>query len=412
MTAASNPRGGLWLRLFLPFAAAYFLSYLYRTVNAVIGPVLSSELSLGDGALGLLTAAYFLTFSAAQVPLGMLLDKFGPRRVESVLLLIAAAGAVVFALAPSLATLALGRALIGLGVSACLMATFTAFARWYPPHQLGSMSGLVMIAGGLGALAAAQPVQWALGITTWRGICLALAAVTVGVALLLWLVAPDKPSAAARQTLGEQLAGVRTVFGSRIFWRYAPVAFWVAGGFMALQGLWVARWMSVLEGLERSAIAQRLTLMNLAMLAGFAFMGFLSAPLVRRGLTLERMYVAGIGAAVASYAAICSLPGEGGVLPWAVLGFCFALSNIAYTQLTLSFAPELAGRANTALNLAAFGGAFVLQWGVGAVAEALQATGSTTGAGLRTAFMVILAGQVVSLLWLLRSSAKAAPMRA
>jgi len=398
----------LWLRLFLPFAAGYFLSFLYRTVNAVIGPVLSGELSLGDGSLGLLTAAYFLTFSAVQVPLGMLLDKFGPRRVEAVLLLIAAAGAVVFAFAPGLATLVLGRALIGLGVSACLMATFTAFARWYPPHQLGSMSGLVMIAGALGALAAAQPVQWALGLTGWREICLALAAVTVAVALLLWTVVPDRPTAASQQTLGEQFAGVRSVFRSRVFWRYAPVAFWVVGGFMALQGLWVSRWMSVLEALDRSAIAGRLTVMNLAMLAGFAFLGFLSAALVRRGVSLERMYVTAMVVSVIAFAAVCVMPSAFGVLPWVVLGFCFALSNIAYTQLMLSFGSELAGRANTALNLAAFGGAFVLQWGVGSVVEAVQRAGASIASGLLTAFVVILAGQAIAVLWLLLSPRRAA----
>jgi len=397
----------LWLRLFLPFAAGYFLSYLYRTVNAVIGPVLSSELSLGDGALGLLTATYFLTFSAAQVPLGMLLDKFGPRRVETVLLLIAAAGAVVFAFAPGLASLAFGRALIGLGVSACLMATFTAFARWYPPQRLGTMSGLVMIAGGLGALAAAQPVQWALGLTGWREICLALAAVTVAVALVLWTVVPDKPSVAAQQSVGEQFAGVVSIFRSRVFWRYAPTAFWIAGGFLALQGLWVSRWMTVLEGLDRSAIAQRLTMMNLAMLAGFAFLGFLSAALVRRGVSLEQMFLSSMLIAVVAFGVICWQPVAGGVLPWVVLGFCFALSNIAYTQLTLSFPSELAGRANTALNLATFGGAFVLQWGVGSVVEAVQRGGAALASGLATAFGVILAGQAITLLWLLLSPRRA-----
>ena len=108
----------LWLKLFLPFAGAYFLSYLYRTANAVIGPVLSAELALGAAGLGLLTSAYFLSFAAAQLPLGILLDRFGARRVESGLLLIAAVGAAVFALGQGIAELAIGRALIGLGVSA------------------------------------------------------------------------------------------------------------------------------------------------------------------------------------------------------------------------------------------------------------------------------------------------------
>ncbi len=117
----------LWIRLFVPFAAGYFLSYLFRTVNAVIGPVLARELNLGDNALGLLTSTYFLAFGAAQLPLGMLLDRFGPRRVEAVLLLLAGSGAAVFAISDTLTGLAIGRALIGLGVAACLMASFKAF---------------------------------------------------------------------------------------------------------------------------------------------------------------------------------------------------------------------------------------------------------------------------------------------
>jgi len=134
----------LWLRLFLPFAAGYFLSYLYRTANAVIGPVLARDLGLGDNALGLLTSTYFLAFGAAQLPLGMLLDRFGPRRVEAALLLIAAAGAAAFAWSDTLSGLAVGRALIGLGVSACLMASFKAFSQWFPPERQASLTGWIM----------------------------------------------------------------------------------------------------------------------------------------------------------------------------------------------------------------------------------------------------------------------------
>ena len=213
----------LWIKLFLPFAAGYFLSYLFRTVNAVIGPVLARELAIGDNALGLLTSTYFLAFGLAQLPLGMLLDRFGPRRVESGLLLLAAAGAAVFALADDIAGLAVGRALIGLGVSACLMASFKAFSQWFPPERQASLTGWIMASGGLGALAAARPLEFALGFTGWREIALALAATTLAVAATLWLAVPDKPADSKGAGLADQFAGVRTVFSSRHFWRYAPI---------------------------------------------------------------------------------------------------------------------------------------------------------------------------------------------
>ena len=143
---SNTPTQSAWLKLFLPFAAGYFLSYLFRTVNAVIGPVLARELDLADNALGLLTSTYFLAFGAAQLPLGMLLDRYGPRRVESGLLLLAGAGVAIFAMSDTLGGLAIGRALIGLGVSACLMASFKAFALWFPPERQASLTGWVMAA--------------------------------------------------------------------------------------------------------------------------------------------------------------------------------------------------------------------------------------------------------------------------
>ena len=120
----------LWLRVFLPFALGYYLSYFLRNANAVIAPVLSGELSLSPADLGLLTSTYLLVFGAFQIPLGILLDRYGPRRVEAGLLLIAAAGAMLFALGRDLTELALARGLIGLGVSACLMASFKGFLQW------------------------------------------------------------------------------------------------------------------------------------------------------------------------------------------------------------------------------------------------------------------------------------------
>jgi MFS family permease len=167
------------LRVFLPFAAGYFLSFLYRVVNAVLAPELLRDLGLGSSSLGLLTATYFIAFASFQLPLGVLLDRYGPRWIEALLLLIAALGAFCFSRAESIGQLILGRALIGFGVSACLMAAFKAYTQWFSAERWPLINGLQMAAGGLGALAATSPVQWMLRWTDWRGVFLGLALLTL-----------------------------------------------------------------------------------------------------------------------------------------------------------------------------------------------------------------------------------------
>jgi predicted MFS family arabinose efflux permease len=395
-----DPRS-LMLRLFLPFAAGYFLSYLYRTVNAVLGPVIAGELALPDNALGLLTSTYFLAFGAAQLPLGMLLDRFGPRRVEAGLLMIAALGAAVFAFADGLTGLTLGRALIGLGVSACLMASFKAFIQWFPPERQASLTGWIMASGGLGALAAAKPLEIALGFAGWREIILALAVVTLLVAGALWYFVPDKPGHPAGAGFSEQLAGVRQIFASRHFWRYAPLGFCFTGGFMAVQGLWASRWMNVMESLDAAAVAARLTWMGVAMLGGFLFMGFFATALVHRGISLDKLFRSAMFAAFVAFSVICLQPQWAGDWLWPLLGACFSLSNIAYSLVSQAFPPSLSGRANTALNLLVFAGAFGLQWGIGILVDALQGGGWSIANAYQAAFYGLLGAQLLSLIWFL-----------
>lgn len=398
----------LWIRLFLPFAAGYFLSYLFRTANAVIGPVLAQELGLGDNALGLLTSTYFLAFGAAQLPLGMLLDRFGPRKVEAGLLVLAASGAAIFATSSTLGGLAVGRALIGLGVSACLMASFKAFALWFPPERQASLTGWVMASGGLGALAASKPLELALDYTGWREIALALSITTLLVACIILVSVPDQGNDTKGSSFNSQLEGVKTVFISRHFWRYAPMGFWMTGGFMAVQGLWASRWMTVLEGMDRAAIATRLTWISSAMLVGFLFMGFFATLLVRRGIKLESIYRSAMLVALACFGLIASYPNLAGTLLWTVFGACFSLSNISYSLVAQSFPVALSGRANTSLNLLVFAGAFGLQWGIGVMVDGLQAFGWTTETAFRVTFFALLAGQIAALLWLFRPADKPA----
>ena len=170
----------LTARVFLPFMLGFFLSYVFRSINNVIAPDLVRDVGVDASGLGLLTGVYMITFAAFQMPLGILLDRFGPRRTEAALLLFAAAGAFIFATATSPTALIFGRGLIGFGVSACLMAAFKSFVDWLPAERLPFANAIMFATGGLGAMSATVPVETALQFTDWRGVFLFMAAAAVG----------------------------------------------------------------------------------------------------------------------------------------------------------------------------------------------------------------------------------------
>lgn len=399
--AAPHP----WLRVFLPFATGYFLSYLLRNANAVISPELSGELGLSAADLGLLTSAYLLAFGAFQLPLGLLLDRFGPRRVETVLLLLCAAGCALFALGASLPQLTLARALIGLGVSACLMASFKSFSLWFPLERQASLNAAVMAAGGLGALAASSPLSALLPLLGWRGIFFALAGLSLVVAGLIF-TSPEKPGSGVRETLRAQLAGLGQIVTSRAFWRFAPQTTSVVGGFMALQGLWALPYMMTVDGLSREAAAFHLLLMAGAMLCGFLLIAFFVRRLARAGLPPARLLALGIGVGLGATAMIVLDLGPAW-LWWPCLGLVFSVSNLAYALLSAEFPPTLAGRVNTALNFGAFLGAFGIQWLYGIAVDALQAAGSPAALAHRISLTGLLVVQTASWLWFVTSGRRA-----
>ncbi|HRH75384.1 MAG TPA: MFS transporter, partial [Zoogloea sp.] len=170
----------------------YYLSYLLRTVNAVISPDLTRELGLTAADLGLLTSTYFFAFGLAQIPVGIALDRYGPRRVEAALRLIAAMGGGRFATGDSLPTLASARGLIGLGVAACLMAGLKGFTLWFPRERLASMTGYIMSCGALGAVTASAPLEAALPFLGWRGAFWGVAALATGIAALIFSPCPRR----------------------------------------------------------------------------------------------------------------------------------------------------------------------------------------------------------------------------
>ena len=386
----------LWLAVFLPFACGYFLSYLYRVVNAVIAPDLVRDIGLDAADLGLLTSTYFLTFAAFQLPLGILLDRYGPRRVEALLLLFAAAGAWLFASSESLLGLTVGRALIGFGVSACLMAAFKAFVLWFPSARLPQVNGFQMAAGGLGALSATQPVEFALGFTDWRGVFMLLALLTLGVAVLIFFAVPDRAQPRQEVTLGDQVRGIGRVFTSPLFWRIAPWTVMSQASFLSIQGLWSGPWLRDVGGLDRPAVATLLAAVSVAMIAGFVSLGTLAQRSGRPLRVAEAGVLTFIGVQLLLVVGWAELAWP----LWLLFGFFGTVGILPYAVLSQRFPPELAGRVNTGLNLLVFVCAFAGQWAMGAVIDLWPAVdGRYALDGYRAAFGMMLALQVAATAW-------------
>lgn len=388
-------------RVFFPFALGYFLSYMFRTVNSVIAPNLVADTGIDAASLGFLTSAFFLAFACIQLPLGMLLDRFGPRRVEAGLLMVAAAGALLFSVGDTLATLTLGRALIGLGVSACMMAGFKAFTLWFPRGRLPLVNGCLLAVGGTGALAATAPVEWALGHVDWRVLFLGLLAFTLLVAFALIVVVPPHPQRPAHTTVASQLSGIATVYRDAFFWRIAPITVVSQGTFLATQGLWAGPWLRDVAGLGRDAVALHLLALGAAIVSGFFVSGVVAERLGRRGIGPGAVAVWGMGVFLCVQIGLLFAPGAL-ILPlWVGFGLVGVSGTLSYAALSQHFHGSLSGRANTGLNVMVFLAAFLVQWCFGLLlAQWEDPVTRTYGAeGYHWGFALMLTLQAIALAW-------------
>jgi MFS family permease len=399
---AVAPTGARLLALvFLPFAAAYFVSFLFRNVNSVVFPELTDEFGLTPGALGLLTSAYFLTFGGAQLPLGILMDRYGPRRVNATMLLVAACGAVAFAFATGLPGLVLGRALIGLGVAVCLMASMTAFVLWFPLERMSTLVGWMLLVGALGALAATKPVELALRVIDWRTLFVALAVYATCASLAIFVFVPEKAAPASRSTLLSQIAQVGTILRARGFWSIGLAAAFVQGVAISLLGLWAGPWMRDVAGLDRSELARDLLFAAGAFGVGAVLSGSLSDRLTQRGVPPLLTCFAGCAACSVAMIPIVLGYGTASLLSWMLFVGLAPAGALAYALLAGRFPKEMTGRVVTALNMVTFLVAFAVQFGVGAILDQWPVSeGRYAPEGYRTAFALCWLMQVAAVAWL------------
>lgn len=357
----------LIIRLLLPFALGYWLSYVFRVINAVVAPDIMYELSLDSATLGFISSAYFLTFAACQIPLGILLDRYQTRTVASVLLLFAALGSLTFALADSGLMLWLGRGLIGIGVSACLMAAFKCYVTWLRTEQLPLINGLQLTSGGLGALTATVPVEWLLGFTDWRNLFLLLAVMSLLIALLIRILVPSREQHPETQSLCAQLRQTLTVVRTPAFYQLAPASMLSQSVFIATQSLWAGLWLQQVNHLSAQTAADLLFISAASMVAGFLGLGFIAGRLNRLGVTTETVSFIGMTCFLLALLWIQLHPEHAAPLAWAAFGFFGTSGTLMFAGLAQKFPVSISARVSTSLNLGIFLGAFVVQWGMGVI---------------------------------------------
>lgn len=402
MSAPAQP-GGAWLlaRVTLPFLAGYFVSYVFRTVNAVVGPAIARELGLSPGLLGLLSAMYFLSFALVQLPVGLLLDRFGPRRVNAILLLLAAVGGAWFAVADSGASAIGARALIGLGVSACLMSTFQAFVLWYPADRISTLNGIAFAVGVLGGITASVPLEMLVRVWHWREAFLLIAGFTVAVSLVLWLWVPERSLRPQGESFAAQLRGLGELMRDPAFRRMALALTGNQFATVALQTLWVATWLRDVAGYTQAEVARGLLAVNIALIAGFVGFGRAADRLTRRGANTLPLLLGGVAVGSASLGLLVLGVRTGGLVLWCLFVSCSTAMVLGYSVLSRRYPKAMVGRANTAFNVFGFVGMFSGQWGFGLVLDLWPQTAAGYAAeGYTWALAMAWAVQFAGLAWL------------
>ncbi|MCA9838983.1 MAG: MFS transporter [Trueperaceae bacterium] len=350
--------------IFVLYLLAYFLSYFYRSTNAVIADDLVRDLNLTPEQLGLMTGVFFAVFALAQLIIGPALDRFGARLTTASLILSAVLGSFLFASTDSFLLLILGRGLIGLGMAGVLMGSLKAFANWFPGERFATVSGVFVALGASGSLFATVPLESLSNILGWRQVFIWGAGLTLLSSLLLFGFVRDTPASQENQRHKEQQGTLLDVLRNHRFWRIAFLNFAMVGSFFSYQSLWMGPYLQDAQRLSAATASQLLLVLAAASVAGFFASGYLTDHwgVLRTMIsssslffTVQLLLALAINQASLLYLALLML----------LFGFSGAFNIQLYSHVRKLFPRYLIGRALALTNLFGIGAVSILQWFLG-----------------------------------------------
>lgn len=340
-----------------------FFGYAFaqRVAPSVMTGELMRDLSVSGAALGGLSAFYFYTYAGIQLPVGVLIDRFGPRKLLSTALLLCALASVAFAWSETVLGASIGRGLIGGTVAFGFVGTLTIATYWFPPSRFAMLSGIVLTVGMLGAIAGQAPLRMLVESLGWRDTMLALAVVGAVLGVLLYLIVPNRPrDLAAHATSQGPLTGLKDVAANPQSWLCAIVGFGPTSTLLAFSGLWAVPWLSSVRGLAVSEAAAVASVVFLGWAVGAPLLGWVSDHIGRR----KPVILAGLALSLGALLVILF----GGIVSKAVLIALFFINGIGSCAMVVCFGavrelnrPENSATALGLMNMFVVGSGAVLQ---------------------------------------------------
>jgi len=382
--------------IFITASLLFALSQFYRATNAVIAPDLVEDLRLDTEGLGLISAAFFYAFALIQIPLGIVLDRVGPRRTMSVLSLVAVCGALVFSWSDSLAGGLVGRILMGIGMSCNLMGTLKLLTLWFESASFATLSGIVLAIGTMGNVAATTPLVLLVRWCGWRWALSIIAGINLVLVVIFYRVVRDRPRGETQVSLPtetydplrETLSGMRGLLKMREYWIISCAAFFRSGVFAAFQALWAGPYLMGVLGLDALDAGNLLFLINVGMVLGSLGWGALSDRILktRKWVVLSVVLML----AVCLFLTAILPPGTGYpilALLFFSIGFFGGGGIVVFAHIKDLTPIELAGTAMTGVNFFTMIGAALFLQGLGAFMQRLYPNASQGPEAFKSAFI-------------------------
>lgn len=364
------------LAIFAAIAAALTMSQFMRAAVSVVAPDIMAEVGLTAEAYGIMAGAFFLGVAAAQIPTGLLFDRFGPRVTIFASQIVAALGTFAFAAVDGFAALFAARFVTGLGFASALMGGLVIAARWFPPERFSQVTGLfIAVSGAVGLLGAATPMAWASAVLGWRGAFASAGGMTLATGALIWLAVRDAPPghpwlSRRQEGLGEQLRGYATILrlpGLPFVMAMAAVGYPIM---ITLIGVWGGPYLNDVHGLGPLARGNVLA----ALVAGSVLGLLIYGPMDRWADSRKWVVVCGTAMSALLLGALAALE-RPPVATVTVLLFLYGIAGSYYiTNITLGrahYPDRLVGRGVTTVNLCTFIGVVAVQFATAALMGAL-----------------------------------------